>query len=255
MSFTFKHKMGVAGHRGDSYNFYENTITAFKEAIKAGVDMIETDVQLTLDNHLVLIHDDTVNRTTNSEGRVQNMTLNELRALNAGDSASYEKIPTLRELFELIKDTDITVNIEIKEYYSKENKQRAIECIEKTIELMEEYKLGPRCLINSFDAWVLEYVYKKYGNKYALHGFYPYSIMSNVSIDPTKYLYCACIFDSENKSLYDFLLSYGIEPWIGASITQKSKLKTCLSYGAKLITTNNPADVIKKLKEIENEQN
>ena len=255
MSFTFKHKMGVAGHRGDCYNFYENTMTAFKEAIIAGADMIETDVHLTLDGELALIHDDTVNRTTNSEGRVQNMTLKELKALNAGDSATCEQIPTLRELFELVRNTDTALNLEIKEYYSPENKERVIECIEKTIELIEEYNLGNRCLINSFDAWVLEYVYKKYGKKYALHGFYPYSILSNVSINPDEYLYCACIFDNENKALYDYLTKRGIEPWVGAGITQKSKLKTCLKYGAKLITTNNPADIIKKLKEIEDEQN
>ncbi len=254
MSFTFKHKMGVAGHRGDSYNFYENTITAFKKAIKDGVDMIETDVHLTLDNHLVLIHDDTVNRTTNGQGRVQDMTLNELRALNAGDSLCYEQIPTLKELFELVKSTDITLNLEIKEYYSEQNKQRVTECIEKTIALIEEYNMAHRCLINSFDAWVLEYVYKKYGKKYALHGFYPYWELKNVTINPDEYLYCACIFDNQNKAHYDYLLSHGIEPWIGASITQKSKLKVCLDYGARLITTNNPTDIIKKLQELENGQ-
>ncbi len=255
MSLTFKDRMAVAGHRGDSYNYYENTISAFKGAILSGCDMIETDVRLSSDLVPVLIHDDTVNRTTNGQGRVENMTFFELCNLNAGDTQNYEQIPTLDELFLLVKDTNITLNLEIKEYYSKENEQRCIDCIEKTIELIEKYNMTDRCLINSFDAWVLEYVYNKYGKKYALHGFYPYEIMGNVKVNPDEYLYCACIFDNENKALYDYLIDKGIEPWVGASITQKSRLKTCLSYGAKLITTNNPKDIINKLEEIKNGQN
>ena len=252
---THNNRMMVAAHRGDSYNYYENTMSAFRSAIISGADMIETDVHLTLDLYPVLIHDDTVNRTTNGKGRVDEMLFSDLRKLNAGDTAVYEQIPTLEELFSLVCDTEITLNIEIKEYYSEKNKERCIDCIEKTIALIEKYNMAHRCLINSFDAWVLEYVYKKYGKKYALHGFYPYWELKNVTINPDEYLYCACIFDNENKAHYDYLSEKGIEAWIGASVTQKSKLKTCLDNGARLITTNNPSDIINKLKEIENGQN
>ena len=249
MTLTPESRMYVAAHRGDSYNYYENTMTAFKNAVLAGCDMIETDVHLSCDGHLVLIHDDTVDRTTNGSGRVDKMTLAELKALNAGDSAVREEIPTLEELLSFAKEKNITLNIEIKEYWSVENESRVIKCIEDTLELVEKYAMGEKILINSFDAWVLEYVYKKYGKKYLLHGFYPYTIMGNVSVNPDEYLYCACIFDNENKALYDYLKERNIEPWIGASVTQKSKLGVCLKYGARLITTNNPKDIINKLKE------
>ena len=249
MTLTPEKRMYVAAHRGDSYNYYENTMTAFEKAYEAGCDMIETDVHLSFDGHLVLIHDDKVDRTTNGRGRVDEMTLNELKRLNAGDTSTLEEIPTLEQLLSFVSDKNITLNIEIKEYYSEKNEERTIKCIEDTIALVEKYGLGKRILINSFDAWVLEYVYKKYGKKYLLHGFYPYWEMNNVSINPDEYLYCACIFDNENKALYDYLISKGIEPWVGASITQKSKLDICKKYGARLITTNNPADIIKKLKE------
>ncbi|MBE6674300.1 MAG: hypothetical protein E7596_04240 [Ruminococcaceae bacterium] len=248
MTLTFKDRMAVAAHRGDSYNYYENTMTAFEKAIEAGADMIETDVHLTKDNYLVLIHDDKVDRTTNGAGRVCEMTLSELKALNAGDSAKREEIPTLECLLALASKHNITLNIEIKEYWSEANEERCIKCIEDTLSLVEKYSLGNKIVINSFDAWVLEYVYKKYGKKYLLHGFYPYWEMSHVSINPDEYLYCACIFDNENKALYDYLIEKNIEPWVGASVTQKSKLDTCLKYGAKLITTNNPGDIINKLK-------
>ena len=248
MTLTFKDRMAVAAHRGDSYNYYENTMTAFEKAVESGCDMIETDIHLSLDGHLVLVHDDKVDRTTNGKGRVDKMTLAQLKSLNAGDTAKSEEIPTLEELFSWISTKNVTLNLEIKEYWSEENEQRCIKCIEDTVALVEKYSLGNKIVINSFDAWVLEYVYKKYGKKYLLHGFYPYWEMNHVSINPDEYLYCACIFDNENKELYDYLIERNIEPWVGASITQKSKLDTCLKYGAKLITTNNPGDIINKLK-------
>lgn len=243
-------RMSVAAHRGDCYNCCENTMTAFKAACSKGADMIETDVRLTKDFALVLMHDETVNRTTNGSGKVSEMTLEELMKLNAGDLDEPERIPLFEEFMEWVSATDLTVNIEIKEYYSDDNGDRCRFCIEKVIEIVEKYGMGDRILINSFDAYVLEYCYKKWGKRYMLHGFYPYNRMAHVDINPDNYLYCACIFDDENKNNYDYLISVGIEPWIGAGVTRKAKLARCISYGAKLITTNNPSDVIEKLVEL-----
>ena len=177
MRLTNDNFMTVAGHRGDSYNYYENTLTAFKMAIENGADMIETDVRLSKDGYLVLMHDDKVDRTTNGRGFVKDMSFDELRQLNCGDSQCHEQIPTLKELFDIIKGTNITLNIEIKEYYNEGNFERCEKCIDDVLELVEAYGFEDRILINSFDAYVLEYVYKKYGRKYLLHGFYPYSII------------------------------------------------------------------------------
>ena len=88
-------KMLVAAHRGDSYNHAENTMDAFRAAIQAGADMIETDVHLTRDGVLVLIHDDKVDRTTDGHGLVAEMTFEELRRLNAGSLYNPAQIPTL----------------------------------------------------------------------------------------------------------------------------------------------------------------
>lgn len=243
-------KMTVAAHRGDCYNFYENTMTAFENAINAGADMIETDVHLSKDDVIFLMHDHTVDRTTNGKGKLSDMTAEEIQNLNAGDDFHPEKVPMFEELIKLAVKNDITLNIEIKEYYSEENEERCIRCIENVIELVEKYDLREKIVLNSFDAWVLEYIYKKYGKKYMLHGFYPYEIMKNVSLNPDDYLYCACLFDSLNKAYYDHLIEKNIEPWIGASVTQEAKLKACSKYGAKLVTTNNPADTISKLKNL-----
>ena len=74
----------VAAHRGWSTAYPENTMEAFRAAAEIGVDQIETDVRVTKDGELVLIHDATVDRTTNGTGRVIDMTLAELKTLDAG---------------------------------------------------------------------------------------------------------------------------------------------------------------------------
>lgn len=247
-----KHVEGltVAAHRGDCYHYYENTMTAFEEAWKCGADMIETDVHMTLDRQLILMHDHTVDRTTNGKGTVSKLTLTELQSLNAGDALHPEKIPLFEDFMAWACEKGIMVNIEIKEYYSPENEERCAACIDQVIACVEKYQMADRIVINSFDAWVLEYVYQKFEKRYLLHGFYPYSIMRNVTLNPDEYLYCACIFDDKNPRLFSELEKKGIEPWIGAGVTQESRLQLCCEYGAKLITTNNPTDVLEKLKRL-----
>lgn len=240
-------KITVASHRGDCYNYYENTMPAFESAINAGTDMIEIDVHLSKDNVLFLMHDHTVDRTTNGTGKMSDMTAEEIKQLNAGDAIHPEKVPLFEDVMKLCVENDITLNIEIKEYYSEENEERCKRCIEDVIAMVEKYNMADKVVINSFDAWVLEYVYKKYGKKYMLHGFYPYSKMTNVSLNPDDYLYCACIFDNTNKAYYDYLIERNIEPWIGAGVTQANRFLICSQYGARLVTTNNPKDAIDKL--------
>ena len=247
-----KRKMSVAGHRGDSYNYFENTMTAFAGAYEAGADMIELDLRLTKDEELIIMHDSRVDRTTNGKGEVKDLTFDEIKELNAGNYLCPETVPSFEEFLLWVKDKELTVNIEIKEYYSQENEKRAQTCIEKTISLVEKYNMGERILINSFDGWVLEYVYKKYGKKYMLHGFYPYWELSNKTINPDEYLYCACIFEIDKKENFDYLISKGIEPWVGASVTQIAKLEQCINYGAKLVTTNNPRATLTTILELEN---
>ena len=250
MAFQYNHKIGVAAHRGDSYNSYENTWSAFRAALACGADMIETDVHMTKDLSLVLIHDDKVDRTSDGCGYVRDMTLAELEALNFGDANAPERIPLFEDFMAWISTTDLTVNIEIKEFFMEGNESRSIHCIEEVISIVEKYGMGDRILINSFDALVLEYCYKKWGKRYPLHGFYPFSHHKNLDkaeIDPTEYLFCACIFDAKNKALFEDLKKMRIEPWLCASVTQKGLLETAIENGAKLITTNFPADIIQKL--------
>ena len=100
-----RQKPYVMAHRGNQVRFPENTLSAFKQAIDDGADLIETDLQVTSDGKIVCIHDSTVNRTTNGIGRVDSMPLSELRRLNAAvnmPGLPSEPIPTLNELASLL---------------------------------------------------------------------------------------------------------------------------------------------------------
>lgn len=86
------------GHRGAAGHEPENTLRSFARAIELGADLVEMDVQLTRDGRLVIMHDKRVDRTTTGRGYVAEMTLDELRTLDAGKG---ERVPTLEEVAEL----------------------------------------------------------------------------------------------------------------------------------------------------------
>ncbi|MDQ6692801.1 MAG: glycerophosphodiester phosphodiesterase [Chloroflexota bacterium] len=108
----------LIAHRGGAAEAPENTLASFRHAIGLGCKLVELDVQMTSDGELVVIHDESVDRTTNGHGAVQSMSFAELRTLDAGvkfsESFRGEKIPTLREVLELCTDTGVGVVVELK---------------------------------------------------------------------------------------------------------------------------------------------
>lgn len=138
-------------HRGFSGKYPENTMLAFEKAIEAGADGIELDVHLSKDGEIVIIHDELINRTTDGEGFVADYTYEELSKFDASASFTgvygFNKIPTLRECFELIKPVDgFLVNIELK---TGVNEYPGIE--KAVLELIEEFGLEDRIIISSFN--------------------------------------------------------------------------------------------------------
>ncbi|MCD4665344.1 MAG: hypothetical protein K8R68_08730 [Bacteroidales bacterium] len=108
---------GVCAHRGANETHPENTLTAFKEAIRLGAHMIEFDVRKTKDDELIIIHDKTVDRTTNGKGKVADLTLSELKIMDAGAwkhlKFTGEKTPTLSETLDIMPK-NIWLNVHIK---------------------------------------------------------------------------------------------------------------------------------------------
>lgn len=132
-------------HRGASAYRPENTIEAFIEAITLGADSIEMDVRQTFDGHLVLIHDETVDRTTDGTGAISKLTLKQVKALDAGMGT---RIPTLEEVFSHFVQDEVILNLEIK--------SPGIEI--KVVEMVHRLYRRDRVLICSFQPSVLRKV-------------------------------------------------------------------------------------------------
>ena len=141
-------------HRGASAYAPGNTLAAFRLALEMDADGFELDVRLSADGHLVVIHDDTVDRITDGSGPVRQKTLAELKALDTGikfdTRFAGERIPTLQEVFDLLGGTRAFVSVEIK---TDSPKGDGLE--EKLVALIHHYSLGERLLISSFNPFAL----------------------------------------------------------------------------------------------------
>lgn len=147
-------KFLIIAHRGASAHAPENTIESFRLAKDLGADYIELDIQMSKDGHLIVMHDLTVDRTTDGTGNVKDLTLEEIKRLDAGSWFSDEfkgaKVPTLEEVFETFGH-DINYKIEIK------HPQIYVGIEEKLLRLLDKYHLTGnvaakgKVIIQSFD--------------------------------------------------------------------------------------------------------
>lgn len=140
----------IFAHRGASAHAPENTLSAFKLAIEHGADAIELDAKLSADGEVVVIHDQTVDRTTNGHGAVGKLKLDELKSLDAGirfgSEFSGERIPTLVEVFETVGQ-QLFINIELTNYASPNDG-----LVDRVVELVKRFHLEDRILFSSFHA-------------------------------------------------------------------------------------------------------
>ena len=160
MNFSIFDRPLIMAHRGFQSQYPENTIVAFTAAAKAGAQYLELDVNFTRDNQVVVLHDDTVDRTTNGNGPVHDYLLKELKQLDAGSwfhpRFAQEQIPTLSEVLDRFAGK-ICLNIEIKSYDKSPNAE--LGHIANAVVELVSYKKKQACvLISSFDPKVLRNV-------------------------------------------------------------------------------------------------
>jgi glycerophosphoryl diester phosphodiesterase len=137
----------VIAHRGGPAYAPENTRLAFNTAIAQGVDWLEFDVQMTRDGELVVIHDETVDRTTDGVGPVAGLTLEQIRSLDAGQG---EKVPTFKEVVELAKAAGVKIFPETKSAHLYPGVE------EKMLQVLDETGYRDRAAVQSFEPPSLE---------------------------------------------------------------------------------------------------
>ena len=148
----------IQAHRGASAYRPENTIEAFSLAIEMGADGIELDVHLSKDGEIVVAHDERLERVSDGKGYIKDHTLSELKALNFNKpfpGSPVCRIPTMAEVFSLVKPSALAINIELK----------TTECLYpelpgKIIKLAKEYSMSDRVLYSSFNHYSLQDIKK-----------------------------------------------------------------------------------------------
>lgn len=170
-SVTYKNGYGrkqlggmlIVGHRGGASLAPENTLTALRKGMEAGADMVEIDIHLTKDGQLLVCHDQTVDRTTNGSGRIDQQTLEELQRLTIVDSEgnlTQEHLPSLDEVLQLMgseraKGRECRLLIEIKR---TRDIYQGIE--ERLLEKLQEYGAREWSVVQSFNDSVLERIHQ-----------------------------------------------------------------------------------------------
>jgi len=245
--YANEHHIPVLGHRGICAKYPENTLPSFEAAIDLGVDLIEFDVNLTKDGELVVIHDNTIDRTSDHTGATRDYTLAELKTFNfsAKFAPGFEptQIPTLREVLELVnrKSDTLLLNVEIKDY------DHAV--VDATIAMLHEYGLAERSVIACFNADVVRYTH--HAHPEMLTQGFPGRYMSDFTEDTYD-----CMFgmgipiksdDEQLRADVDFAKSKGILAWLFCADTEES-VKRCVAFDTENITGNDPQVALETLR-------
>ena len=235
----------ILAHRGASGHAPENTLEAFRLAMEMGADGFELDVLVTKDGELVVIHDENVKRTTNGEGLIKDMTLAELKELDACkgmEAYRGARIPTLAEVYELVKDTNHIVNVEIKtdNYFYPEIEK-------KCLALTKEMGMEDRVIFSSFNHYTLVKLHEldpdaKLGMLFEDVLYHPWESGKALHVQylhPRKINIYTPDFAEESRKN-----GYGVNVW---TVNDEETMLDCLKQNVNIIT--NYTDVAIRLRD------
>lgn len=233
-------KQLIYAHRGASYDYPENTMLAFRKAIEQGADGIELDVQFTKDQKLVVLHDDSIDRTSNGRGNLEDATLEELLQLDfgsfKGEQFAGEKIPLLSEVLQLIKESGILLNIEIK------NRGEKVDGLERAVsDLVHQYDLNDKVLYSSFDHEMLRRLKEydpsaKIGALYSHSPYNAFEYMKGLKVDAIHpNMKCMNGQDLSRKALAE---GWQVNVW---TVDDVADAKVLVEAGVTSLITNRPA--------------
>lgn len=248
----------VIAHRGFSGIAPENTLIAFQKAIDLGADMVELDVLLSKDGRVVVLHDETLDRTTDGEGPIQDHTWEELSKLDAGtwftekfggEDYAGEPLPLLGEALDLMKDK-ILVNVEIKtEAYSPELEGSIAQ---KTLALIHDRDLEDQVIISSFDSRILAQVRQLDGD---IHTATLYHDGTHPELDPKA------ITEEVGSNGFNMAFKYLKADVVEAchkaglplaiyTVNSETPMRYALGLGADALFTNYPDKMMKVMAEM-----
>lgn len=241
-------RINVWAHRGASGYAPENTIEAIKMAADMGADGIELDVQLTKDGHIVVIHDETIDRVSDGVGFVKDYTLEELKSFNfCNNIDGYDdvKIPTLKEVYEFVKTTNMVVNVELKTgvfFYEG--------MVEDVFKLTKDMGMKDRVIYSSFNHYTILKV-KELDNE-AMTGFLYSDGIIDMPSYASKYEVNALHPATYNLQYEGFMeecikRDIDVNVW---TVNSDEDISLAINKGVTSIITNYPDKVIKILNDM-----
>ena len=262
---TMDKRVTLTGHRGWRAKYPENTMRGFREALKLDIDAIEMDAHMTKDYHIVVCHDQSLSRTTDTDGLIYQMTLDEVRRADAGikfgEEFKGERIPTMEEFLELMATRpDVGLLLELKDY-PEEIGDFAYASAELTLSLCKKYGVfgKDRLTVITFSAGICAWLRTRYTkDDFSIHGFYPKARMRGYTADdPYKYYDEVCIFNKGDKDVTGMPVTHsslvadkerftefslmGIKPCVYFSMnTDEEVYRKAYEYGALGFTCDHP---------------
>lgn len=239
-------------HRGDSAHAPENTLAAFRSAIEQAADGIELDIQLTADHEIIVLHDATLQRTTNGSGYVHGKTLSHIRSLDAGmwfgREFRGERIPTLREVLEILPH-EMMLDIEIKPRSGRGHSGKKL--ARRLVELLNEFHREENVLVTSFSDEALEYVRQESAILqlgFLQHGRQTKKRIESIihRIDVTWYAqHVLTLTKKRTRELQEMGITVGV-----FTVNSKRTLKHALHCGVDCIITNDCSAIRSHLREL-----
>lgn len=231
------------GHRGFCAKYPENTLVSFSAALDLDVEFFEFDIWLSKDKVPVIMHDGNACRTCGVDRHLNDMTLAEIKGLDAGSKFSPafagEKVPTFRELLELVraKRPDMRLGVEIKDYRE--------EAVDLSVAMLKEYGHFDTCFFYCFNARIIRYLKEKYGARtmgypdFQMHEFKPdsYGFYDDIGIS-------MAVLRSE---VFPIFAAKG-KPMHMYCADTMADVEECARKGAAYITANNPIPLLDYLK-------
>lgn len=159
-------KAKIQAHRGACGYAPENTLPAFQMAVDMGADGIECDIHFSKDGHFIVCHDETIDRTSDGEGLISDLTLEEIKSHDFGvkfdEKFKGTTAPTLEEMLDVVKNMSV-INIEIKEF-GKDRDNGAI--LDKFYEILKEYGIVEKTIVSSFHVNMLKLLKERHPDMY-----------------------------------------------------------------------------------------
>ena len=252
----------IAAHRGDQTHYPESTLPALDTAARMGVDAVEVDLHMSRDGVVYLMHDHTVDRTTNGTGKTHELDWAYLSTLDAGSWFDPKfaglRIPTLEEVLTWAEQYDgLVINWELKDYPHTCGEEHALRCAQQLVRGIFAHGLQGRSMINSFSSRLLEYCDKLAFHTVPIHGQGvgdTCRMFGDVTRAPESYWAWACLYNSKGGTLaekenFDLCKSMGILPCVCLP-ENKAVYREAVARGCKMFTCNDPRKALEIMREL-----